>query len=88
MKKTFFLIAGVVVTFVGAIIFVSPAPFGFAILIPGLALLVMGSDTVAEWIRDRRRKHDELDEKMLEAESEAPEEVSEPLQKTDPNEIK
>ncbi len=85
MKKTILLILGGIVTLVGLIVFVSPIPFGFAIVIPGVAMLIMGSDTVANWIKRRREEHEKLDEKLKDAEEEAPEEISEPLEKTDPD---
>lgn len=85
MKKTALLVAGAIVTFVGAIVFISPIPFGFAILIPGLAMLIMGSDTVARWFKHRREAHDKLDDKMEEAQEKAPDEMNEPLERTDPD---
>lgn len=85
MKKGALLIAGAIVTLIGVIVFVSPIPFGFAIVIPGLAMLIMGSDTVARWIKRQREDHEEIDDKLKTAEEEAPDEISEPLEKTDPD---
>ena len=86
MKKTALLIIGVIVTFIGVIVFISPIPFGFAIVIPGLAMLIMGSDSFAQWIKRRRELHDDLDEKMTEAEEQVPDDLCEPLKKTRPDE--
>lgn len=85
MKKGALLIAGAIVTLIGVIVFVSPIPFGFAIVIPGLAMLIMGSDTVARWIKRQREDHEEIDDKLKTAEEEAPDEISEPLEKADPD---
>ncbi len=84
LKKSLLVIGGGVVSLVGAVIFVSPLPFGFAIILPGLAMLIMGSDKFADWVEQRRRNNESIDKKLCEAQEEAPDAIVKPLEKTDP----
>ncbi len=84
MKKALFLVVGAVVLIVGVIVLILPIPFGLPIIAAGTGFLVMGSDTIAEWIKRRRKNNDVFDEKLRNLQQKAPEEVCEPLEKTNP----
>ncbi|GGY49976.1 hypothetical protein [Parvularcula lutaonensis] len=85
MRKALYVTLGTVLAMIGGIIFVSPMPLGFLFLIPGLALLVLGSERVANWVRRRRARNAELNEKMTEACEHMPDAVSAPLEETVPD---
>ncbi|ADM09313.1 hypothetical protein PB2503_06237 [Parvularcula bermudensis HTCC2503] len=76
---------GLLITGGGLVLFVSPLPMGFALILPGLALLVIASDRVARFVRRRREHHPEFDERLKDAEQIMPDEVSDPVEeRTDP----
>lgn len=54
MLRLIYLGVGAVLTLAGLALSISPIPFGFLIVIPGLTLLAMGSPKIAEWLRRRR----------------------------------
>jgi len=82
--KPLSLIGGTLLSAVGAIVFVSPLPFGFLLLLPGLGLLVSGSDTVAGWLKALRERSGAVNQSMNEAAAQAPDAAAEPLNKTEP----
>ena len=85
MRKAFYVAVGTVLAVIGAVIFISPMPLGFMFLIPGVALLVLGSERVASWVQRRRARNAELNEKMTEACEHMPDAVSTPLEETVPD---
>lgn len=87
LKKSLFLLLGAILTLIGALFFISPLPIGFVFLIPGLALLIMGNESIANWVQARRKKHQTLDNKLDTAQEIAPDEICDPLKRTDPKDI-
>lgn len=84
MVRFFYILFGIILTAFGALIFLSPMPLGFLFLLPGLALLVTGSDHVARWFMRRRARNAELNQKITDLEDKAPGPISKPLRETDP----
>lgn len=87
MRKIILVSLGSLLAIAGGILVILPTPLGFMLFIPGVALLVMGSDSVAGWVERRRARNAEVDQKMTELCEKIPDPIATPLQETKPEEF-
>lgn len=85
LKRIALLTVGAIVTIIGAVLTISPIPFGIFIVVPGLALMVMASDDFARWVKHRRERHGKFHRTLRKASGKAPDDLHNPLRKTDPD---
>lgn len=85
LKRWMRLAAGVVLTFLGLVLAISPLPFGVVLAAFGAAMLIAASPRVAAWVRFNRTYNDTLDVHAAAAAKRLPRQVAEALEKTDPH---
>lgn len=76
--------AALVLIVIGVILFPLPIPFGLAMIVTGLAMLVSSSPVVARWLKRLRRRNQGTDRAIRTIESGLPEVLAGPLRTTDP----
>ena len=73
---------------VGIVVTPLPIPFGILLILLGIALLITTNTAFALWLRNFRRRHPDMDEKLRKAQKWLPGFLRIPLDKTDPDEKK
>ncbi len=68
----------------GLVLFPLPIPFGLIFIIIGLTLMISSSKTLARSIRNYRKSHPDLDEKIRIFKDKAPAIIRRPLEITEP----
>lgn len=78
-------LVALVLIVVGLILFPLPIPFGLALIVIGLAMLVSSSPATARWLKGIRRRNRGTDRAIRTIETGLPEVLAGPLRTTDPD---
>lgn len=85
LRQIIFIVIGTFLAVIGVIVSVSPMPLGFLLLLPGLTMLIYGSPRFAAWVRMRRARNAEINERAVKLADKVNGPVGKALKKTDPH---
>lgn len=84
LSRIVLLILAVVLIFVGLVVLPLPIPFGAAMILTGLTILIASNDTAAGWIRKWREQNPRMNQRILALESRLPDKLGKILRRTTP----
>lgn len=84
MYRTLVGCLGICVLLVGLVLFPLPIPFGFMLIVIGVALLIYASDAVADTLRGYRSRHPRLNQRILHLGQRMPASIRRLFERTEP----
>lgn len=84
LSRIALLILAVALIFTGLIVLPLPIPFGAAMIIIGMTILIASNDTAAGWIRKWREQNPRINQRILALEGRLPNRLRKILSRTTP----